>query len=133
MGTDVSDRKDLMKQIFDLSKNELQMKGKDGKIYTIPLQKKVIDRSWSGESMSETLAHELPIAFLLTPGKGIDEEYVQKLTKVAEKNFTLKDANGKEIDVYPGHLVEIATADGKKQVGYIYKDPDGNVMLSAEP
>ncbi len=85
IGADVTDRKDLMKQIFDLSKNEIKVKGKNGQIYTLSLQKKVIDRPWSGETMSETLAHEMPVSFLLTPDKNIDAEYIQELTKVTEK------------------------------------------------
>lgn len=74
-----------MKQIFDLSKKEIQVKGKNGQTYTISLQKKIIDRPWSGETMSETLAHEMPIAFLLSPDQNVDASYLQELTKVTEK------------------------------------------------
>lgn len=109
-----NDRKDLMKQIFDLSKNEVRITDKDGKVYVLPLQKRVIDRSWSGETMSETLAHELPVAFLLSPNQHLNEDYLKELTKVTEKGFTMKNADGKEIELYPGHLVEITTKDGKK-------------------
>lgn len=130
---DVSDRKDLMKQIFDLSKNELIVTGKDGKNYTLSLQKKIVDREWSAENISEQLAHELPVAFLISSNENLDDAYVQKLAKVADKEFTLRDADGKDLKVFPGHLIEVTTKDGKKHVGYVYKDPENNIMLSSEP
>ncbi len=95
------ERKELMKQLFDLSKSDLTIKDKDGHEHTISLQKKIIDRPWSGETISETLNHELPVVFLLKDGKDIDKEYLQNLTKVKDKSFIIPDVDGNGLEMFP--------------------------------
>ena len=111
IGAEKDYRKDLMKQIFDLSSQELKVKSKDGKEYVISLKKQIIDRERHGETLSESLAHELPVAFMLTPNENLDAEYIQKITKQTDKSFVMKDADGNEQQIFPGNLVEVTTKD----------------------
>jgi|GEM_PF-7072187 len=101
IGADIADRKDLMRQIFNLSSNELTIKGKNGQKHVLQLKKHIIDRPWSAESLSETMTHALPIAFVLTPNADLDAAYAQRLAKVTDKAFTLNDAAGNPQKVFP--------------------------------
>lgn len=126
-------RKSIFDQLFNLSSDKLQFEGSNGEKYTLPLQKKIIDRNWSAETLSAQMNAPLPLIFLISPSEHLDEAYLQRLTKSEDKSFSLTGADGKPMTIFPSHLIEIADRNGNKKKGYLYKDPQGKYFLLPQP
>ena len=97
----MEDSKRLYAQIFDLSRSDIQITAKDGTTYTIPLQKKIVDRPWIADNVSDSLSHVIPLVFLLKAGEHLDEDYLQRFTHTQQKSFPLSAADGTALTVFP--------------------------------
>ena len=107
MQLDPAQRKRMLTELFDLSRDSVEVKAKDGTAYTVPLKKLIVDRERAAESVTDEMRHALPLVFIATAGQQLDAEYLQKLTKTTDKEFSLPAADGKQITLFPGHYVEV--------------------------
>lgn len=75
----------------------------------------------------------MPLVFFMPANELFDADYLQTVSREKDASHTLKTADGKDVQVFPGNLVELTDKEGKKQQGYTYKDADGNLLLRAQP
>lgn len=64
-GLNVSEewRKNLLDQLFDLSKDSLELTNDKGQTMRIPLRKYITTQGWKGDTLSEQLDFPLPLVF----------------------------------------------------------------------
>ncbi len=138
-------KKNVLDQLFDLSKDSLELTNDKGQTMHIPLRKHITLNGWKGDTLSEQLDFPLPLVFEIDGNifEG-DNEYIrEKIVRMlgSHKEVDAFEWNG--VRVVPGNTVritnklnssgKISDKDNLSDYKYARKGPDGNILLSKKP